>query len=305
MASCSIPGWYSPISIGGRRYVDGGACSPTSLDLVAPLELDEVVVLSPMTSLEYDRPATVAGRLERRFRRVVTKRLMGEVKKVAATGTTVTLLSPGAEDLAVIGANLMDPRRRVEVLETSMRTSAAALRVCRRGLETGRMRVYLPLILSGLRTLLDTGEVGEPPLPGYAVTGALREWYAEGDEEALEYAALTLAARASIRLLDRALLLEPDLAPRRVVVVAEVDAAEPAPDVDRAAVRVLASVPLRRVQAVHVDGAEAEADVRAAAEALVEADLGSEDAAFVVEQADGHELQWFATQEIGPLLELL
>ena len=128
MASCAIPGWYTPVSIGDRRYVDGGACSPTSLDLVVPLELDEVVVLSPMTSLDYDRPDTVAGRLERRFRRVVTKRLVGEVKKVAATGTKVTLLGPGAEDLAAIGANLMDPRRREHVLETSLRTSAAALR---------------------------------------------------------------------------------------------------------------------------------------------------------------------------------
>ncbi len=166
------------------------------------------------------------------------------------------------------------------------------------------MRVYLPSTLSGLRALLDAGELDPPPLPGYAVTGALREWYAEGDEEELEYAAMTLAARASVRLLDRALLLEPGLAARRVVVVAEVSAAEPAPDVDRAAVRVQDSVPLRLVQAVHVDGDDAEADVRAAAESLVEADLGSADAAFVVEQAEGHELQWFATQEIGPLLEL-
>ncbi len=128
MASCAIPGWYTPIKIGGRRYVDGGACSPTSLDLVAGLGLDEVVVLSPMTSLDYDRPDSVAGRLERRFRRLVTKRLVGEVKKVAATGTRVTLLGPGAEDLAAIGANLMDPRRRARVLDTSLRTSAAALR---------------------------------------------------------------------------------------------------------------------------------------------------------------------------------
>ena len=128
MASCAIPGWYAPVKIGGRRYVDGGACSPTSLDLLAPLELDEVVVLSPMTSLDYDRPASVAGRIERRFRRLVTKRLVGEVKKVAGTGTRVTLLGPGAEDLAAIGANLMDPRRREQVLETSLRTSAAALR---------------------------------------------------------------------------------------------------------------------------------------------------------------------------------
>ena len=166
------------------------------------------------------------------------------------------------------------------------------------------MRVYLPSTLSGLRTLLDTGGLGEPPLPGYAVTGALREWYAEGDEEELEYAALSLAARASIRLLDRGLLLEPGLAARRVVVVAEVAAVEPAPDVDRAAVRVLEAVPMRLVQAVHVDDPDAESDVRAAAEALTAADLGSDDAAFAVEQAEGHELQWYATQEIGPLLEL-
>ena len=166
------------------------------------------------------------------------------------------------------------------------------------------MRVYLPSTLSGLRTLLDSGALGEPPLPAYAVTGALREWYAEGDDEELEYAAMSLAARASLRLLDRGLLLEPDLPARRVVVAAEVGAVEAAPDVDRAAVRVLEPVPLRLVQAVHVDDPGAQADVRAAAEALVEADLGSDDAAFLVEQADGHELQWYATQEIGPLLEL-
>ena len=128
MSSCAIPGWYAPVRIGGRRYVDGGACSPTSVDLAAGLGLDELVVLSPMTSLEYDRPTTVASRLERRFRRLVTKRLVGEVKKVAATGTRVTVLGPGPEDLAVIGANLMDPSRREQVLETSLRTSAAALR---------------------------------------------------------------------------------------------------------------------------------------------------------------------------------
>lgn len=128
MASCAIPGWYTPVRVGRRRYVDGGACSPTSLDLVARLELDEVIVLSPMTSLDYDAPTAVASKLERRFRRLVTKRLVGEVKKVAATGTKVTLLGPGREDLAVIGANMMDPRRREQVLETSLRTSLDALR---------------------------------------------------------------------------------------------------------------------------------------------------------------------------------
>jgi hypothetical protein len=166
------------------------------------------------------------------------------------------------------------------------------------------VRVYLPATLPALRALLDAGELGDPPLPGYAVTPALTEWYADGDQEELEYVAMTLAARASVRLLDR-LLVEDDAAPaRRVVVVAEVPRADPVPDVDRAAVRVPDAVALRQVQAVHVDAPAAEVDVRAAAESVVAADLGSDDAAFVLEQAEGHELQWYATQEIGALLEL-
>jgi hypothetical protein len=166
------------------------------------------------------------------------------------------------------------------------------------------VRVYLPTTLPALRRLLDDGALTGAPLPGYAVTGALREWYAEGDEEELEYAALSLAARASVRLLDRALVLEPGTPARRVVVVAEAASVEPAPDVDRAAVQVLEPVPLQRVLAVHVDDPSAQDDVRAAAEAVVAADLGSDEAAFTVEQAEGHELQWYATQEIGALLEL-
>lgn len=132
MASCAIPGWYAPVRIGARRYVDGGTCSPTSVDVVRPLGLDRVFVLSPMTSLHYDLPDTVAGRLERRFRRITTKRVVREVKKVAHSGTEVVWLGPTAQDLEAIGANLMDPTRRTAVLDTSLRTSAVALREARR-----------------------------------------------------------------------------------------------------------------------------------------------------------------------------
>jgi NTE family protein len=127
MASCAIPGWFAPVTISGRRYVDGGTCSPTSLDLLAARGLDEVFVLSPMTSFTYDEPETVVGRLERRFRRIVTRRLLREAAKVRRAGTRVTILAPGSEDLEAIGVNLMDPARRERVLDTSLRTSAAAL----------------------------------------------------------------------------------------------------------------------------------------------------------------------------------
>ena len=50
-----------------------------------------------------------------------------EVQAVRAAGVRVTVLTPGPADLAAMGGNLMNPRRRAPVLETSLRTSAAAL----------------------------------------------------------------------------------------------------------------------------------------------------------------------------------
>jgi NTE family protein len=127
-ASCAIPGWYAPVMIGGRPYIDGGTLSPTSLDLLAGAGLDEVVVLAPAISFAYDRPRSAMARAERRWRRMLTRRVLAEAEAVRATGTAVTLLGPGPEDLTAIGANLMDPRRRQAVLATALRTSAEALR---------------------------------------------------------------------------------------------------------------------------------------------------------------------------------
>jgi NTE family protein len=126
-ASCAIPGWYAPVLVDGRRYVDGGTLSATSADLLARQDLDEVYVLAPMASFVSDRPRQVAARLERRLRRQVTRRLIREAEAVTRGGAAVTVLAPGPEDLTQIGANLMDPRRRLAVLETSLRTSRAAL----------------------------------------------------------------------------------------------------------------------------------------------------------------------------------
>jgi hypothetical protein len=170
------------------------------------------------------------------------------------------------------------------------------------------VRVYLPATTNVLRTLVDDGRLAGP-LTAFAVTPGLREFYAlsdaGADEEELEYAALLAAARASLRLVD----VDPSAARRRVVLAADVpDAAVTEvedPDADRGAVRIAGEVALRDVASAHVDGAEAEDDVGAAVGVVLEADLGSEDAQFVVDQAEGHELAWYATQEIGTLLELL
>jgi NTE family protein len=126
-ASCAIPGWYAPVTIGGHRYVDGGACSATSVDLFTGLGLDEVYVVAPMVSRELDHPPSLLGRMERRWRAAVTRRCLHETLKLRAEGTKVTILGPGVEDLEAIGVNVMQVSRRMTVLETSLRTSASAL----------------------------------------------------------------------------------------------------------------------------------------------------------------------------------
>jgi hypothetical protein len=170
------------------------------------------------------------------------------------------------------------------------------------------VRVYLPATTTILRTLVDEGAVPGPHT-AFAVTPDLRQFYelsdAEADEEELEYAALLAAARASLRLID----IDPSAARRRVVVAADVpdSAVRPLddPDTDRGAVRIEADIDVRGVASAHIDGADAEDDVRAAVNVVLEADLGSDDAQFVVDQAEGHELAWYATQEMGPALDLL
>ncbi|MGZ4602848.1 MAG: patatin-like phospholipase family protein [Kineosporiaceae bacterium] len=127
MASCAIPGWYAPVTIAGRRYIDGGAWSATSADLLAGYGLEEVFVLAPMVSFAVDRPASLLARAERRWRLQVTRRCLKEVAKVHRSGSEVTVLGPGPEDLEAMGSNLMAAERRHDVLQTSLRTSVAAL----------------------------------------------------------------------------------------------------------------------------------------------------------------------------------
>ena len=159
------------------------------------------------------------------------------------------------------------------------------------------MRVYLPCTVRRLRAFLDAGEVDVQV--GYAVTPALREWYVEGDAEELEYAAGAAAARASLRLLAAG-----DDEPRRVVLAAELPdgGTRPAPGEDRAAVQLAGPVPLRLVESALVDDPSAADDVRRSVAALAAADAGDDDAAFVVESVEDHELGWWAVQELPGLV---
>jgi hypothetical protein len=167
------------------------------------------------------------------------------------------------------------------------------------------MRVYIPATLAMLRRLVESGELVPVAGTAFAVTPMFRESYAAGDTEELEYAAMNEAARASLRLLGAELDSDSAVLPRRVVVAADVERVRLRADLDDAAVTVSSPVPVSAIAAVHVDLAEAEDAVRAAAAAVDAADLGDPDAEFALGDAEDHEMAWYATQEIPFLLELL
>jgi hypothetical protein len=164
------------------------------------------------------------------------------------------------------------------------------------------MRVYLSATVPTLAQAHSSGRFAEAGALAHAVTPSLREWYTEGDTEELEYAALLDAAEGSLRLLaaDRG-------APRRrVVVAAEMPdgMVRPTPEEHgfRSTVALAAAVERRHVVSVHVDDDEAADDGAAAARALAAAAHGDEDARFVVDSADAHDLLWFDVTEIPALV---
>ena len=164
------------------------------------------------------------------------------------------------------------------------------------------MRVFLPSTIPALAAALRSGQLGPGPLPGFAVTPALREAYASGDAEELDYVALTEAARASLRLLAD----DPAAPSRRVVLAAELPPELIGWDADSdepAQVTIKDPVPIKHLASAHVDDLEAKADIHSAVAALAAADAGDEDARFTVDGAEGHELGWYATQELSYLAD--
>jgi NTE family protein len=92
-ASCAVPLVWPPITIGGRRYMDGGVRSATNADLAAGC--DRVVVLAPIT-YALRRSTRIASQL-------------------ASLGTSIqsVVISPDAQARKAIGGNVLDPAHRV------------------------------------------------------------------------------------------------------------------------------------------------------------------------------------------------
>jgi NTE family protein len=126
-ASCAIPGFYHPVTINGKRYVDGGLWSTSNLDILRNERLDLVICLNPSSSLYPPHAWNPAERIAAAMRAMSGRRLGSEAKKLRAKGTGVVLIQPTDEDLEQMGPNLMSRRNRNPVIDTAIRTVGAQL----------------------------------------------------------------------------------------------------------------------------------------------------------------------------------
>jgi NTE family protein len=116
-SSCSVPGVYPPITINGRRYIDGGMRSGSNADLATGHEL--VVVVGLRTAGDAEMSARMRAPLEK------------EMEVLRAGGARTELILPDDACVEAFGANLMDGRRRPGACAAGMaqgRALASALK---------------------------------------------------------------------------------------------------------------------------------------------------------------------------------
>lgn len=114
-ASCSIPGYFRPAEIGGRRYVDGGVWSPTNMDTATVRRGSRVLCLNPTGSMRPGRRA-VFGALGVVSRSAATV----EAASLRRRGARAAVVSPDTASRLAMGPNLMDSVRHDAVVAAGM-----------------------------------------------------------------------------------------------------------------------------------------------------------------------------------------
>jgi NTE family protein len=125
VASCAVPSYYRPVSIAGRRYIDGGVRSLTNADLLADQGCEIVMVLSPFSSTQRGPLLdTALFGVPRRATAIQTAR---EVARLRQAGSQVLWIQPTSADIKAMGLNPMERAHSRQVMDTATASVAALL----------------------------------------------------------------------------------------------------------------------------------------------------------------------------------
>ena len=120
LASCAIPAYFAPVTVGGVEYFDGGVHSPTNADVLRRRPPDVVVVVSPMSA-----PRPLLGAADSLLRWSAHRRLEREARRLERAGSVVIRIEPGASALDAMGLRPMDDDRSHRVAEAGYRRRRA------------------------------------------------------------------------------------------------------------------------------------------------------------------------------------
>jgi NTE family protein len=119
-ASCAVPGYFAPVRIGRYEYVDGGAHSPTSADLLRDRDLDLVIVVSPMSGPEA-LPHDIYGAARWHATRLAAR----EVRTLRSTGTPVVVFRPGRTEQEAMGNDFLCATRVDRIVQEAFLAGGA------------------------------------------------------------------------------------------------------------------------------------------------------------------------------------
>jgi NTE family protein len=100
-SSCAVPGLFAPITINGRRYIDGGFRSGTNADLASGH--DRVLIISLLGAIG------ATGDQDTRMRITPAGQLESEIAALTESGSAVEMIDADEASARVMGVNLMDP----------------------------------------------------------------------------------------------------------------------------------------------------------------------------------------------------
>jgi NTE family protein len=123
-ASCAIPGFYRPVRVDSRLFVDGGVTSAANIDLMAGEELDLVICMLPLSPATAIARRTPFGHL----RDALQRSLRRQIRAVEDAGTPVLLIEPEGRAADLIGLNFMNRSRSRSVAHAAAETVHHRLR---------------------------------------------------------------------------------------------------------------------------------------------------------------------------------
>jgi NTE family protein len=121
LASTAIPGVFPPVSVTGKRYVDGGAYSASSLDLAVDAGCRQILCIAPLGYRKGEAATLQEPKmwLPMVARTLFARALAREVRYAREQGVDVIVFRPWAQDLHVFGTNAMREFDREPVVETA------------------------------------------------------------------------------------------------------------------------------------------------------------------------------------------